>query len=474
MNSENCPCIEAQKERFVNCGTPEILSFHCSSKGTHKRCTSCNNLVRTIESAVNICRKVALGEPDDQQILILKKIRECVIKQLGGELRMLSDRVSKLEKSITLAITAKAKEMKKAGEHVIVMASGEPDFDTPDHIKQAAIDAINSGFTKYTATAGIPELKKAISEKLLREKGLKYEPNEIIVTVGGKQALFNVFQAILNPGDEVILFRPYWVSYLEQIKLAGGVPVLIDALHGSFDHNELLSKITPATKAILINSPSNPSGEVIPEETIRFIAETAIEKDLFIISDEVYEKFVYEGNAVSPSILGEKVKNNLILVNAFSKTYSMTGWRVGFCASNPCIIQAMGLIQDHQSSNVCSIAQRAALAALTGAQDCVSEMVAEFKKRRDYMYERIVAIPNVVCSKPAGAFYLFPDVSALYSERVPDSMSFCSQLLEAEKVAIVPGIGFGVDSAIRLTYSASMEDIKEGLDRIERFISALK
>lgn len=384
---------------------------------------------------------------------------------------MLSQRVKSLEESITLAITARAKAMKQQGEKVVIMASGEPDYDTPPHIKSAAIDAINNGFTKYTATSGIEELKELISYKLKTDNNVNFLKSNIVVTVGGKQALFNVFQTILNDLDEVIVVAPYWVSYLEQIKLAGGVPVVLNTKNNSFNIEELENLVTSKTKAIILNSPSNPSGYIISEELLKQIAELAVKKNFYVISDEVYEKFVYDGNkATSISSFNEDIKNKTIIVNAFSKTYSMTGWRIGYCAGPSDIIKSMCLIQDHQSSNVCSLSQKAAVAALKGTQTPLEEMIAEFSKRRDYMVKRLQNIKGISCQSPMGAFYTFPDISQLYNEKIAGSMDFCKNLLEEEKVAIVPGIGFGNDKHIRLTYSAGIEDIKEGLDRLESFV----
>ena len=387
---------------------------------------------------------------------------------------MISERAMKMGESITLSITSTAKKMKKNGEDVVIMASGEPDFDTPEHIKNAGIEAIKSGFTKYTAASGIDELKQAIIEKYKRDSNLVYEPSQVIVTVGGKQALFNVFFSILNDGDEVIVFRPYWVSYLEQIGLAGGVPVLAE-LSDCVKDPELIKKyITPKTKAILFNFPSNPSGYVIPEDILKKFTEIAISNNIYIVSDEVYEKFIYDGLTFnSPASFSEKSKEKTIIINALSKTYSMTGWRVGYALGPKDVIKAMGAIQGHQTSNVCSIAQKAGVVALTASQDCVKNMVDEFAKRRAYMFERLSAIDKIKIEKPMGAFYMFPDVSAFYGDKIKNSAEFCTRLLNEEKVAIIPGSGFGEDKHVRLTYSASMEDIKKGMDRLEHFCNNL-
>ncbi|MCQ2736908.1 MAG: pyridoxal phosphate-dependent aminotransferase [bacterium] len=386
----------------------------------------------------------------------------------------ISERVKTMGESITLAITSNAKKMKQSGEDVIIMASGEPDFDTPDHIKKAAIEALAKGFTKYTAASGTDELKSAVCRKLLRDSGLAYKNENIIITAGGKQALFNAFLSIINSGDEVVLFSPYWVSYLEQIRMAGGIPVLADLEECIANPEKFASFLTERTKAVLFNSPANPSGRVIPEEQFRMFVQEAVNRDLFIISDEVYEKFLYDGNqSVSPASFSEQAKAKTIIINAFSKTYSMTGWRVGFAAGPKEVIKAMGAIQGHQTSNVSSISQKAALAALESSQECVTKMVRAFSERREYMHKRLCAIKGVICPKPEGAFYLFPDVSQLYKGGIKGSMDFCSRLLEEKKLAVIPGIGFGADKHIRFTYSASMNDIEKGMDRFESFCNSL-
>lgn len=386
----------------------------------------------------------------------------------------ISDRVSKIGESITLAITSNAKRMRKAGEDVVIMASGEPDFDTPEHIKKAAVDALAAGFTKYTAAAGSDELRSAVCGKLMRDSGLSYGIENIIITAGGKQALFNALMSILNPGDEVIVFIPYWVSYLEQIRLQGGVPVLADLEECLADPGRFEGLFTERTRAVIVNSPSNPSGKVIPEESLRRISEFAAGRGAYLISDEVYEKFVYDGcRPVSPASFSERVRSMTIIVNAFSKTYSMTGWRVGYAAGPAEVIRAMSTIQGHQTSNASSISQKAALAALESSQECVAEMVRAFAERREYMYFRLSSIEGVKCEKPEGAFYMFPDVSALYRGGIGGSLEFCRRLLEEERLAVIPGAGFGMDSRVRFTYSASMEEIRKGMDRFERFCSRL-
>ncbi|MDQ7824659.1 MAG: pyridoxal phosphate-dependent aminotransferase [Candidatus Eremiobacteraeota bacterium] len=385
---------------------------------------------------------------------------------------MIAERIKELEESMTLAITAKAKAMKAQGEKVIIMASGEPDFDTPQNIKDAAVQAIAQGFTKYTATSGIDELKEALCEKFRHENRIEYTKKNVIVTCGGKQALYNAIQATINSGDEVIIPSPYWVSYVEQVKLAGGKPVILNTGVTGFDLEKLKGALTPRTRMLIINSPNNPTGAVLERATIEGIAALALERKFLVISDEVYERFIY-GSGIHHSIasLGPEMKELTITINAFSKTYSMTGWRVGYAAAPEAIIKAMGMVQDHQTSNTSSISQKAALEALKGSQDSVTVMVREFEKRRNYMVERLNAIEGIECPLPPGAFYTFPRVAALYHEKLNGSFAFAERLLEEMKVALIPGVGFGSDEHVRLTYSASLEDIREGMDRIAEFVS---
>lgn len=400
---------------------------------------------------------------------------ECInIREWTGDM-MLAQRVSKLEQSLTLAITGKAKAMKAKGEKVILFASGEPDCDTPENIKEAGIKAIKDGFTKYTATSGIDELKEQICLKFKNENNIDYEKSEVIVTCGGKQAIYNVIQAMINEGDEVIVPTPYWVSYLEQIKMAGGKPVLIPLKAQGLDVEELERAVTARTRLLIINSPNNPTGSIITRDVLEKIAELAVKHNFYVLSDEVYEHFIYDGHKhASIASFDSSIKALTITINAFSKTYSMTGWRVGYCAARQEIIKMMGMIQDHSTSNVCSIAQKAAVEALKGPQDSVKAMVHEFNSRRIYMVERLSAIPGVECPKPPGAFYTFPRVSSLYRGGIKNSMDFAGKLLEDQKVALIPGVAFGHDDHIRLTYASSMDDIKEGMDRIEAFVGSLK
>jgi len=393
---------------------------------------------------------------------------------------ILSKKALSISPSSTLAIDAKAKRMKAEGIDIIGFGAGEPDFDTPDHIKQAAIKAINDGFTKYTPASGTLDLKKAICEKFKKENGLDYTPANIVISNGAKHSLVNAFQAICNPGDEVIVPAPYWVSYPEMIKLADGVPVILNTTEEDnfkFTIYKLEAAITDKTKAIVINSPSNPTGMVYSEEELRAIAEIAVKKNIFIISDEIYEKLIYDGyKHISIASFDEKIKDLTIIINGMSKTYSMTGWRIGYSASNAEIAKIMGNVQSHATSNPNSIAQKAAEAALTGPQDAVEMMKAEFVKRRDYMVDRINKIEGLSCIKPNGAFYVMMNISKLIGKVIDGvvikgSDDFADLLLEKANVALVPGSGFGTDIHVRLSYATSMENIKEGLNRIEKFLT---
>lgn len=396
---------------------------------------------------------------------------------------ILSKRVSQLSPSLTLAITAKAKQMKAEGIDVINFAAGEPDFDTPESIKKGGIDAINSGFTKYTPDSGIPELKKAVCEKFKRDNNLDYEPSQILISCGAKHSLFNAIFALCDDGDEVIIPAPYWVSYEEQVKMAGATPIII---YTQEENDFKLTKelfrqaITSKTKAVIINSPCNPTGAVYSKEELEELAEIAVEKKIYIISDEIYEYLVYDGRQhFSIAALGPEVKNLTITINGVSKAYSMTGWRIGYAAGPKEIISAMSNVQSHSTSNPTSISQKAALAALQGPQECIYEMVAEFDKRRVVMVKKLNEIKGFRCKTPQGAFYAFPNVSSVYNlksngKSLNNSFELAEFLLEEAKVAVIPGDGFGAPNYIRLSYATSLEHIEEGLDRIKRVIEGLK
>jgi len=383
---------------------------------------------------------------------------------------MLSKRALSINPSATLAITSRAKQMKKDGIDVIPFAAGEPDFDTPDNIKKAAIEAINSGFTKYTPSSGIPELKKAICEKLKKDNHLDYAPENILVSTGAKQCLYNIVQALINPGDEVLIPIPYWVSHPEMVKLADGKCVFLPTVNFKINQKILETAVTNKTKALILNSPSNPTGAVYDEQELRKIAAICKKHSIYVISDEIYELLIYGKKHISIASFDQDIKKLTIVVNGVSKTYAMTGWRIGYCAGQKEIIKAASSIQDHSTSNPNSIAQKAALEALTGPQDAIKKMKRAYHKRRDYMTQRLQKIKKVKAALPDGAFYVFADVSRLYNQGIPDSVEFCRLLLEKHHVATVPGKAFGDDRYIRLSYATSENNIKKGLDRIEAFV----
>ena len=395
----------------------------------------------------------------------------------------LSSRAKNTSPSATLAIASIAKRMKEEGTEVVDFGLGEPDFETPAHVKEAAIRAIREGFTKYTAAGGIDELKEAIITKLKRDNGLSYGREEVIVSCGSKHSLFNIAEVLLESGDEVIVPAPYWVTYTEQIRLVGGQPVVVktreeDAFHLSRQVVE--PAITPRTKAILVNSPCNPTGAMVPLDQLRAIAALAVERDLLLISDEAYESLTYNGHIhVSIASLGEEVKRRTIVVNTVSKAYAMTGWRIGYAAGPAEIIKAMSNIQGQVTSNPTSIAQKAAIAALLGPQDDVRAMVVEFDRRRRYLVGRLNAIPGLHCRNPEGAFYLFPNFSGFYGRTadggpIRNSAEMATYLLQTAHVALVPGGEFGSDDHLRLSYATPMEAIVKGIDRMERALGLLR
>jgi aspartate aminotransferase len=386
----------------------------------------------------------------------------------------ISKRLEKVKESPTLAITAKAKEMKAKGEDVVSFGAGEPDFDTPANIKSAGIKAIEGGFTKYTASSGIPELKKAICGKFLKDNGLTYEPAQIIVSCGAKHSLYNIFQAICDEGDEVIIPSPYWVSYSEMVRLAGGVPVILRTEQSDefkVKPDALAKAVTSRTVAFVLNSPSNPTGSVYNRQDLEKIADVLVSKKITVISDEIYEKLIYDGEKhVSFASLSKEAYGLTFTVNGLSKSYSMTGWRIGYLAApNKELAAAVGRLQDHSTSNPVSFAQKASLEAIGGDQSCVAKMAAEFEKRRDYMAGRINSMKGISCVKPKGAFYVFCDIS----KTGLNSFEFSKRLLEEAKVAVIPGEPFGWDTHIRLSFATGMEDIKKGLDRIEAWAKEL-
>jgi len=385
----------------------------------------------------------------------------------------LSKRAQSLNPSLTLSITAKAKEMKKQGLDVVSFGAGEPDFDTMPHIKEAAKKAIDEGFTKYTPTSGITELKEAICAKFRRDNWLDYEPNQIIVSTGAKQALFNSIMTLVDPEDEVIVPVPYWVSYEEMIKIAEGKCVFLKTNNFKINFQDLEKIITPKTKMLILNSPSNPTGVVYDEKELKQIAAICLKHNFYILSDEVYEKLIYGKKHISIASVNEKIKKQVIVVNGVSKTYAMTGWRIGYAGAEEEIIKAATRLQDHTTSNPTSISQKAALAAINGPEDHIAKMVYEYKKRRDFMVDRLNRINGMIAFRPDGAFYVFANVSKFYSDEVKGSINFCQKLLEDAYVAAIPGLAFGDDRCIRLSFSTGMEHIKRGLDRLEKFVEKI-
>ncbi len=392
-----------------------------------------------------------------------------------------SQRAKGILPSATLAITNKAKVLKSQGLDIIGFGAGEPDFDTPDNIKEAACTALKEGFTKYTATEGIIALRKAVADKLKSRNGLDYTIDEILISSGAKHSLFNAFMCLLNPGDEVLLPLPYWVSYEEQIRLCGAKVVAVNPeTNLKITGDTIRRQKTSKTKLLVLNSPSNPTGVVYSKKELKDIGEAVLETGLGIISDEIYEDFTYDG-IKAESIVGviPKLKEHTIIINGVSKTYSMTGWRIGYAAGPQNIIKAMGNLQAHSTSNPTSFAQKAAVEALTGPQESVSLMCQAFCKRRDYIVKALNSISGIRCPNPSGAFYVFPDVSDLYGKTTPkgtlvnSSQSFASALLEEELVAVVPGEAFGTDQYVRLSYACDMATIKKGMERIEHFVKNL-
>jgi aspartate aminotransferase len=385
----------------------------------------------------------------------------------------ISKRAASLSPSLTLAIDSKAKAMKAAGEDVVGFGAGEPDFDTPQHIKDAAAKALADGFTKYTPAAGIPELRQAIADKHKRENGLTYKPSQIIVSCGGKHSCYNVILATCEEGDEVIIPAPYWLSYPEMVKLAGATPVIIatsDKTEFKVTPQQLRAAITPRTRLFVLNSPSNPTGSVYTPEEIKALGDICVEKGVLIMSDEIYEHLLYDGAKVkSVASFSPAHYDHTIVVHGFAKAWSMTGWRLGWCAAPEPIAKAIDAIQSHSTSNPTSFAQKGGVAAMTGPQDHLPKWLAEFSKRREFAFKKLNSIPGISCVNAKGAFYLFPNISQCGL----NSTDFCAKLLEQQKVAAVPGIAFGADDYLRISYATSMANIEKGLDRIEKFVQGL-
>ena len=387
----------------------------------------------------------------------------------------ISKRAAGITASATLAVSAKAKKMKAEGMDVVSFGAGEPDFDTPEFIKDAAKEALDKGLTKYAPASGTPELKQAIAEKLKRENGLDYQPSQVVVSCGGKHALYGAFQVLVEPGDEVLLPSPYWVSYPEQVKLAGGKVIeLRGAEKNDFKlkPGQIVEAINERTRVLVLNSPNNPGGFAYTPEELKAIAEAVADKDIIIFSDEIYEHLVYGGQKfVSFATLAEGLMDKTVTFNGLAKTYSMTGWRIGYAAGPGEIISAMGKLQSHETSNPVTFCMYAATKALEGDQACVGQMRAEFAKRGQHMWERLNAIEGVNCVKPAGAFYCFPNVEACYKKLgASGSVAFADALLDKANVALVPGVAFGWDTHVRLSFATSMEQIDKGLDRLEELL----
>jgi aspartate aminotransferase len=385
----------------------------------------------------------------------------------------ISDRAASLSPSLTLAIDSKAKQMKAEGQDVVGFGAGEPDFDTPQHIKDAAIKALNEGFTKYTPASGIPELRQAIADKFKQENGLSYKPSQIIVSCGGKHSCFNVILATCQEGDEVIIPAPYWLSYPEMVKLASATAVIVQTTDKSefkLTPQALRQAITPRTRLLVLNSPSNPTGSVYSPEEIKALGDVCVEKGVLIMSDEIYEHLLYDGAGhKSVASFSQAHFEHTIIVHGFAKAWSMTGWRLGFCAAPEPIAKAIDAIQSHSTSNPTSFAQKGGVAALKGPQDHLKIWLAEFDKRRSFAWQKLNSIPGLSCVNAKGAFYLFPNISRTGLKSTP----FCARLLEAEKVAAVPGIAFGADDYLRISYATSMANLQKGLERMEKFVRSL-
>lgn len=385
----------------------------------------------------------------------------------------IASRATILTPSLTLSIDSKAKALKAEGLDVCGFGAGEPDFDTPDHIKAAAQAAIEVGFTKYTPSSGIPELRQAIADKLLADNKLEYKATQVIVSNGAKHSCFNAILATCEPGDEVIIPSPYWLSYPEMVRLAGAEPVFVQTTEENswkMTAAQFENAMTPRTKMVIINSPGNPTGSIYTREELAAIVEVAAEEDILILSDEIYEKLTYEGaEHVSTASVSPEAYDLTITVNGFSKAYSMTGWRLGYLAAPEAIAKAIDSIQSHSTSNPCSFAQKGGLAAIKGDQQSVADMREEFQMRRDYMYNRLVGIPGITAVKPQGAFYVLANISKFSLT----SQNFADRLLSKANVAVVPGIAFGDDRTVRFSYATSIDVIKKGLDRFEEFCRSL-
>ena len=394
----------------------------------------------------------------------------------------LSKRAKNISASLTLAISAKANKLKAAGEDVVSFGAGEPDFDTPEFICEAAREALEIGFTRYTSASGYEDLKTAVRDKFKRDNNLEYGTDQIIVSNGAKHSLFNTFQAILNPGDEVIIPVPYWLTYPETVKMGGGTPVYLETKEEEdfkINIDKFKDMINENTKALILNSPSNPTGSIYNKEELEEIAAVAVENEIIVVADEIYEKIVYDDNEhISIASLNDEIKDLTVVINGVSKSYAMTGWRIGYAAGPKKIIEIMSNIQSHATSNPNSIAQYASNAGLRGDHSFMEERRKKFEERRDYMYDKINSIDGLSCLKPGGAFYIMMNIEnvigkKINNQKIKDSFSFADNLLDEKLVAVVPGVAFGADNFIRLSYANSLENIKKGLNRVEEFVSEL-
>ena len=385
----------------------------------------------------------------------------------------ISKRAAGVTPSLTLAIDAQAKQLKAAGEDVVGFGAGEPDFDTPVHIRDAAVSALNSGITRYTPSSGMMALREVVAQKMGADRRVSFSPSQVIISNGGKHACFNVISAVCQEGDEVIIPCPYWVSYPEMVKLAGATPVLVpttDEAGFKITPDTLRKVITPRTRLFILNSPSNPTGCVYSRDEILALAKICVENHILIMSDEIYEKLTYDGvQHTSVASLGGEILEHSIIVHGLSKAYAMTGWRIGVTVAPEPIAKAVGAMQSHSTSNPVSFSQMGAIAALTGSQKHLTEWVKEYDRRRMYAYDRLVKMPGLTCVKPQGAFYLFPSIKKTGLK----SVDFAKRLLDEERVALVPGIAFGTDDNVRLSYATSLENIQKGLDRMEKFCQRL-
>lgn len=400
------------------------------------------------------------------------------VRKMNRTATPFSNRVLDVDESLTVATFARMGELKRAGADLISLVAGEPDFDTPGHIKDAAIQAITDGHTKYTAPAsGLPELRRAIAQKLKQENDLDYDPSQIVVTCGAKQVIFDAVVALINPGDEAIIPSPFWVSYADQVKLMGGRPVILKTSEETgfrLTPRALADAITPRTKFVLLNSPCNPTGEVYTPDELGALADVIVDAGIFVISDEIYEKIIYDpARHVSIGAARPEAGCRTLLVNGFSKAYAMTGWRVGYGAGPPELMHLIARVQSQETTNTCTISQYAAIEALTGRQESVETMRTAFQERRDLIVRRLNRLPGVSCRLPQGAFYAFPNVSGLYGDRVRNDVELANYLLEDAGTGCVPGSGFGAGDHLRFSYAASLPTIREAMDRIENAVSRI-